>query len=47
MFMVALGGERETVGDAIFGALTSRLSVLQDEGFWIERGGKGSTKCMA
>eukprot|EP00913_Durusdinium_trenchii_P006546 g6149.t1 len=26
MFMVALGGERETVGDAIFGALTSRLS---------------------
>lgn len=30
MFMVALGGERETVGDAIFGALTSRLSVLQE-----------------
>eukprot|EP00913_Durusdinium_trenchii_P000786 g734.t1 len=34
MFMVALGGERETVGDAIFGALSDRLvfgrGVLSD-----------------
>lgn len=29
MLMTALGGERETVGDAIFGALSNRLTAIQ------------------
>ena len=28
--MVALGGERETVGDAIFGALSDRLVCIKE-----------------
>eukprot|EP00913_Durusdinium_trenchii_P022757 g21367.t1 len=30
MFMAALGGERETVGDAIFGALSDRLICIKE-----------------
>ncbi|CAK9064257.1 unnamed protein product [Durusdinium trenchii] len=30
MLMTALGGERETVGDAIFGALSNRLTAIQE-----------------
>ena len=32
MFMAALGGERETVGDAIFGALSDRLICIKAAG---------------
>lgn len=39
MLVTALGGDRDRVGDAIYGALTSALVTMKDPGNPVQQGG--------